>query len=199
MNLWISALYTSITCGSLVTIEILKRRHNISAEYTRRISHCIIGTMGILGYLLGPLWLYAIVTGALTIVLIILRQKNTLTSVTKVKRKSYGDIFLPLGLLATIPLTINHPANYVASILIMTFADSLCGIMSDLRKKQQHTISGSLVFTLTTFIILAIFTEIAWHNLLWISILIATIEYFSKVGSDNLTIPIATSIILLIF
>jgi len=199
MNLWLSAGLTIITCGSLIAIEVLKRRFKISAEYTRRIAHIIIGTMGILGYLLGPIWLYAVVVGVLLIALMVFRRGNTLSSVTGVKRKSYGDILLPIGLLAAIPLTIHNPIYYIASISVMVYADSLCGIMSDISKKPAHTLAGSLVFMLATFIIFTIFTEIEWTHILWISLLLTVVEYYSKKGSDNLTLPVAAGLILLLF
>lgn len=199
MNLWISATYTILTCGALVAVEILKRKTKISAEYTRRIAHVLIGVMGILGYLLGPVWLYATVIGCLTLVLLIFRRGDTLSSITGVARKSYGDIFLPLGLLAAIPFTLNSPTYYVVSILITTFADSLCGLISDLQKKSAHTVTGSLVFFLMTFIIIAVFTEISWIHIVWGAALLTIIERISKKGSDNLTIPVAASLIFLLF
>ncbi len=199
MNPIMSTIYTTITIGSLILIELLKRKFKISPEYTRRAAHIIIGTMGVLGYILGPVWLYALVIAILALALIILRHKNALSSITGVKRKSYGDIFLPLGLLIAIPLAHDNPTIYIASILITTYADSLCGIISDLQKKSAHTPTGSLVFALATFIILAIFTPIAWHHLLWISITLTIVEYISKKGSDNLTIPAVAGLLLLLF
>jgi len=199
MNLWLSAALTTATCGSLVIIEVMKRRFNISAEYTRRAAHIVIGTMGILGYLLGPVWLYAVVVGALFIVLLALRKGSILSSITGVKRKSFGDILLPVGLLAAIPLTLHNPIYYIVSISVMVYADSLCGIMSDVREKPAHTLTGSLVFMLATFIIVAVFTEIGWLHILWISLTLTVVELCSKRGSDNLTLPIAAGLILLLF
>lgn len=199
MNLLMSATYTIITCGSLAGIEVLKRKFKINPEYTRRAVHIIIGTMGILGYLLGPIWLYALVIGALTVILIILRAKGTLSSVTGVKRHSYGDVFLPLGLLAAIPLCAHNPSYYVVCIMITAYADSLCGIISDLQRKPKHTMAGSLVFFLVTFIIIALFTKIEWCQAAGLSLVLAVVENVSKKGSDNLTIPVAAGLLLLLF
>jgi dolichol kinase len=199
MNLWASAGYVGLTVVAIGAVELLKRRFKISAEWTRRVMHVVIGTIAVGAYILGPVWLYAVVIGAMVMGMVAVRRWGWLSAVVDVRRKSLGDIFLPVGLLVTIPFAGGDVENYVASVLIMTYADSLAGVMSDLERKRKHTVVGSLVFFMVAMVIVWMVGGTKWWGAVAVAGVGTAVEAVSGYGSDNLTVPVAVAVVLSLF
>lgn len=200
MSIALSALLISATfLGILFVVEYCKRRFKLSSEITRRIAHLSAGILALLAYMLLPVWLYVIAISAIGYVIAFSQYKNVLTSVHAVRRHTYGELFLPIGLLAALLASGFDQTIYIPSVLILTFADCFGGLVSDLFKKQRKMLRGSLVFALTTVVIFLITTHLAWYDMLLVSAALTAIERYSPFGSDNLTVPLACALLLSLF
>jgi dolichol kinase len=193
-------LALGLSVGYLVVvlaIEILKRKRKVSSEITRRLIHIFSGLYTVLDYFLLPAaWFIALITLSL-IVMAISQRYGWFSSIHDVKRRTYGEIFLPIGTLLTYAISQGRPEIFIPSIFIMTFADSFAGLTSDLLKKERKVFQGSIVFFVVAFLLLVENTALSLGHI-WLAALVVTlVERFSPLGTDNATVPVATALLLL--
>lgn len=195
----LSAFYISGVIG----LEIASRRFRYSPEITRRIVHIFSGLVTLLDYWLLPgVWFIILISTSL--VGIAASQKfGWLTSVHSVRRRTFGEVFLPIGTLTTYWVSLsNHGESnwqyFVPALLIMTFADAASGITSDILKLHRKSWRGSLVFALVSSAILLSFGTEPLEAFA-VATALTAVERFSKLGSDNLTVPLAVSLLLRFF
>ena len=134
-----------------------------------------------------------ILTGVVFIV--VSYRYGLFTSVHNVHRKTHGEIYLAVGQLASWALSLPKPSMFVPSLLVVTFADSFAGLVSDLFAKPRKMWRGTLVFFATATTVLLLCGLPAWQALL-VAVVTAAVERVSKRGSDNLTVPIAATLLL---
>jgi dolichol kinase len=193
-------LALGLSVGYLVVvlaIEILKRKRKVSSEITRRLIHIFSGLYTVLDYFLLPAaWFISLITLSL-IVMAISQRYGWFSSIHDVKRRTYGEIFLPIGTLLTYAISQGRPEIFIPSIFIMTFADSFAGLTSDLLKKERKVFQGSIVFFVVAFLLLVENTALSLGHI-WLAALVVTlVERFSPLGTDNATVPVATALLLL--
>ena len=193
-------LALGLSVGYLVVvlaIELLKRKRKVSSEITRRLIHIFSGIYTVLDYFLLPAaWFIALITLSL-IVMAISQRYGWFSSIHDVKRRTYGEIFLPIGTLLTYAISQGRPEIFIPSIFIMTFADSFAGLTSDLLKKERKVFQGSIVFFVVAFLLLVENTHLPTGHI-WLAALVVTlVERFSPLGTDNATVPVATALLLL--
>ena len=193
-------LALGLSVGYLVVvlaIELLKRKRKVSSEITRRLIHIFSGIYTVLDYFLLPAaWFIALITLSL-IVMAISQRYGWFSSIHDVKRRTYGEIFLPIGTLLTYAISQGRPEIFIPSIFIMTFADSFAGLTSDLLKKERKVFQGSIVFFVVAFLLLVENTALSLGHI-WLAALVVTlVERFSPLGTDNATVPVATTLLLL--
>jgi len=117
------------------------------------------------------------------------------SSIHNVKRKTYGEIFLPLGILIAYLLANGSMTNYLASVLILAISDPLAGIIGDISNKKLTY--GSVVFFVSTLsVLLVIFKFEQFVFVVSIALIVTLVERISSYGTDNLTIPLASSLLL---
>jgi dolichol kinase len=121
-----------------------------------------------------------------------------LTSVHKVRRRTFGEIFLPIGTLATWAICQGDPKIFVPSLLIMTFADSAAGLVSDVLKAERKLWAGSAVFMLVALVLFSTVGQLDVVHALLFGLTVTLVERFSPVGSDNTTVPVASALLLLL-
>jgi phytol kinase len=126
-----------------------------------------------------------------------------LKSIHKVERKTWGEIYFPLGIAimawAFLPA---HVRSYEMTVLIYGISDVLANLIGTYYGKHFYSVfsckkslEGSIAFFISIFIILLVFrTSLPMAAL--ISLVTTLVEGLSPFGSDNLTIPIALSALL---
>jgi len=185
--------------GGLVVLEIVRRTLKLSAERTRRVAHIYSGLCTILYFQLlpGPWFISLVVVSFLGSV--ISQRFGLLTAIHDVSRKTYGEVFLPIGNFTTYFISQGDPTVFISSILVLTFADSFAGLISDLAKAKKQTVAASLVFFISAAVILTITSGLnLWLSLLT-ALIVTLIERYSPLGSDNFTIPVSTALLILLF
>ncbi len=181
----------------MATVELLKRKFNLSAEITRRVIHIGSGFSALLDYLLVPGWPMVFLISSSIVIIVLSYRKKFFSSVHNVKRPTFGEIYLPLGVLGAYFISLLEPAAFIPALLITTLADSFAGLVSDFFKQPRKMWRGSLVFFLVTTAILFA-TPLSWPLVLLVAIALTLIERYSPLGSDNLTVPAAAALLLVL-
>lgn len=202
-TLLLASVLSTLFIAGVVSIEFLRRKYSYSPEITRRVVHIFSGLCTILDYLLLPSTWFLILISTSLVGIALSQKLGWLTSVHNVKRKTFGEVFLPIGSLSTyaisaIPTGLSNPSYFLPALLIMTFADAAAGITSDLLKLARKSWRGSAVFFLiSTLILLAFGTNLPIAFAIAASL--TGVERISKLGSDNFTIPVMAAALLRLF
>ncbi len=182
----------------LALLELSRRKFGVSAEITRRIAHIGTGLCTLLNFSLLPSpWFLSLVVVAL-IGGLISQRFGILTAIHAVTRKTYGEVFLPLGTLISFVICSGNKEIFVPSILVLTFADSFAGLVSNFYKQPRKMFRGSLVFFAVSLVVLLSTSSADIWLALLISAALTLVERVSPLGSDNLTVPAAAALFLLL-
>jgi len=194
---FISIILIILPILTIVVIEYVGRKYNIASEITRKLVHATLGLAAVLGFMEGPIWLYALTVAILAFFIAISFFKKLLSSIHNVNRHTYGELFLPIGILAPLLLVSETPNIYIASILVMAFADSSAGMFGFFLGKKNKSILGSLVFFAVAILVIFLNTNSPIYLVIAVALGSTVVERFSPYGSDNLTVPLATTSLML--
>ena len=191
----------------VVTAEALSRLFPDDPELTRKVVHIGSGNVILLAWwfdisrtvIVGA----AIIAAAIAITSYLI---PILPSIESVGRKSFGTLFyaISMGILAAC-FWLDTPQYAVIGILVMAWGDGMAAIIGQRFGKHEYQIGdinksweGSLAmagaaFIVTAAVLLAVEGN-SWQT--WtiavVVALVATVsEAFSKLGIDNLTVPLA--------
>jgi len=196
MNNFLAGLIFSVLfLFVLLLLEYITRRNNFNKELTRRIAHALSSLFGAtMGLVLEPK-VFIIFAFAFLIIISLSYGIKFFSSIHNVKRKTYGELFLPLGILIAYAIANGSTSSYLASVMILAISDPLAGIVGDITKRKHSY--GSVVFFLSAFsVLLIIFKFEEFFLLIVIALVITIVERFSSYGTDNLTIPLASALLL---
>lgn len=186
--------YSLIFVAIFAIAEIVIRRTKISPDISRRFIHVISGLFSLVIWNTFSPFIFYVCGGTLLILITLSHYKQLLKSVHSVRRKTYGAQCLPIGILATYALAADTPEIFVPSILIMTFADALAGIIGDMRGKQRPSKLGSIAFFVASLIVLIPYANL--FTALAVGFSATIVEKISPYGTDNMTIPITVALLL---
>jgi|SRR3989344_7239485 len=192
-------------------IEILQRWKKIKHELTRKLTHVF---SGIIIFFL-PNFLTAkeivLLAAVFAIFLGISKYFGLLSSIHKIDRKTLGEVYFPLGIgISAFFFLPSHVLAFQFGILVLTFADSLAGIIGETFGKHKiaflankKSLEGTSAFFITTFLIICFFGFLRPPFLvlpaLTATILLTLVEMLLFAGLDNLFLPIlATYIFIMI-
>jgi len=203
----IVAVYLAIV---IITAETLNRVITSDSELTRKVVH--IGTGNVILFAWGlniPAWVGIGASVIASIVALISYFIPILPSINSVKRPSLGTFFyaITIGVLITWFWPIHHPEYAALGILIMAWGDGMAAIIGQRWGKHSYTIGnikksweGSLSMAFFSFLVSFIIILTVQKNLgqallisLAVAMLATTLEAFSKLGIDNLTVPIGSA------
>ena len=181
----------------VLLIELARRKLGVSTDITRRVIHIFSGLCTILDFVLLPTaWFLSLITISL-VVIIFSQRLGWFTSIHSVTRRTYGEVFLPLGTLLAFFISQGNSVIFITSVLVTTFADSFAGITSEILKKPSKVIQGSIVFFLVSVLVLALYSSLDFGHALLAAFVVTLVERYSPLGSDNATVPVATALLLL--
>ncbi len=197
-------IFLIISTSLLLIVEIIKRKLSLSSSITRKISH--IGAASIAAA--SPLFLdkYLIIFACLgfAVAMFLSRKIWLFSSIHSVKRKTFGEVFLPLGEGISAAIFLPQAVGaFQYGVLVMGLSDALAGFVGE--KYGRHKINifhskksleGSLTFFFTTIVLTFIFMPSFGFHLILIPLALATIELVSGYGIDNLAIPILAALLL---
>ena len=192
-------LFIVLILSFIILIEIVSRKYSIPSSVSRKLSH--IGAA--LTASVMPIFLSRneiIIVGIFfTILLFSTRRTNIFSSIHSVQRRTFGEIFLPLGIIFSAILFL--PENIMAfqfGILIMGISDAIASLIGERFGKhiirifgQKKTIEGSVAFLISSIIIAFFFVDGLDYRVLVISFILTVVELLLIAGLDNLILPIA--------
>jgi phytol kinase len=201
-----------IYLGMLVALaEFLSRLLPDDPELTRKVVHIGSGNVILLAW-----WLdisTQVIVGAATIasaIAIISYLIPILPSIESVGRQSFGTLFYAISIgVLTACFWQNSPQYTVIGILVMAWGDGLAAIIGQRFGQHLYQIGaitksweGSLAMSIASFVVTAlVLLSVEGNNwqILLVSGLVAlistTLEAFSKLGIDNLTVPLSSGFI----
>jgi phytol kinase len=206
--------FVLITVAVLFIIERTYRRYKFSAEISRKIAHVLTGLNSLIFIpLIDDALIIALISITAFIFLLVTKTGSALNSIHKVPRKSFGSVIFPLPfLICFLFANLENNAIYLyLPLLTFILADPAAAsvglripMISYTIWKQTKTISGSMAFFITTFLLSLIlinhFLGPVISMLLVLSFMMALlstlIEAVSPAGSDNLSVPIVQLILL---
>lgn len=213
------ALLCLLVFGILVlTGEYLRRKKYISGELARKFAHTTTGTWAALWPLFLDLRSIAVLALGMTVIAVIFRFVFPLRSIYSVQRISIGEILIGLGIAVAAWLALSGSV-YTAAVLVISWGDSMAAIVGTRYGKRngfkvlgaKKSVLGSLAF----FAVVAgvVFGFFMYEKSLLVdlnsveilknicySVILATVltvvEIFGVYGSDNLSLPIMTVVLL---
>ncbi len=188
-------------------------------EASRKYMHIMLSNWWIIAMIFFDNIFYACLMPALFVVINYLSYKKNIIKVMErdsedENKESLGTVYYAISLLILVILTfgpINNPLIGLCGIAVMGYGDGLAAVIGQSIKspeyrvgKNKKTIAGSLAMFLVTLIILLGFftyngTSYVIIKSLLIAILMTIIEAVSIKGTDNITVPLTTSLLVLLF
>lgn len=193
----------------VVLAEVLWRSKQLRSEYSRKFIHIMVGTFAAFwGFFLDDGQILAL-AAAMFVIVLTSRLFSIFQSIHTVSRKTWGELFFPVGI-ATTALMTESPWVFMAALLHVSIADGLAALIGSryVRKhgykvfKQQKTIVGTLTFfnasVFITLLTVLLAPELQGNLLviLLVPLMATIIENVGHYGADDLLVPIAVAALL---
>ncbi|PSF35570.1 phosphatidate cytidylyltransferase [Aphanothece hegewaldii CCALA 016] len=206
-SLSLVALYLGLI---ILVAERLKRYYSSNSELTRKVVHIGTGNVILLAWWLKiPAWIGIGAAIIAAIIALISYFVPILPSINSVGRKSLGTFFyaLSIGVLVGWFWPIEQYQYAAIGILVMAFGDGFAAIIGQRFGQHPYTVlgsqkswEGSLTMVGISFIVTGLILASVYGNLgiIWliaaiVSLNATTLESFSTLGLDNLTVPIGSA------
>lgn len=144
---------------------------------------------------------------AFAALLVVGRFTSYLSVVKETKRHTYGDVFLPLGIvLAALALLPDHQVAFQYGVAIMGISDALAGFIGERWGKVKvrllgntKSIEGSAAFFLSSLAITYLFHRDISVGFFALPLLLSVVEFGLVFGLDNLILPVLAGHLFLLF
>ena len=185
-------------------------------EASRKFIHIMLGNWWIIAMIFFDNVWFASFVPATFVVINYLSYKKDLIKVMERdegKKEGLGTVYYAISLLILAIVTfgiINKPVVGLAAIFTMAYGDGLAAIIGRRVKSPKYkvfdtekSIAGSVTMFLVSFIIVAIYL-LYIRNPLWLilafadALVLTLIEALSIKGTDNITVPIASLLMLML-
>ncbi|NEP17334.1 MAG: phosphatidate cytidylyltransferase [Leptolyngbya sp. SIO4C1] len=202
----------AVWLGTVGGLSEAARRLGYEAELTRKIVHIGAGHVILLAWWLAiPAWMGIAASVFFAGVALLSYQLPILPGINSVGRKSLGTFFyaVSIGLVMGWFWPLQQPYYGVIGILVMCWGDGLAALVGQRWGRHPYQLlgekkswEGSLAMLLTSaVVILAVLASIqglSWQTggvALTAAIAATGLEAFSKLGVDNLSVPVGTAAI----
>jgi len=183
--------------ASFVVLERLVRTRNVPTEITRRVAHVLACLFALLVHAVLPFWLFIVCSVVFAALMWLSRHFHVFTSIHKVRRRSLGDVYLPLGIGVAALLGGSDAAVFVAAVLILGLADVAAGLVGDYLRSSRKTWWGSGAFLGVSVIVLAL-CGFGLVPVIVVALLATATERYSPLGTDNISIPLIVAALLVV-
>lgn len=209
--LWVSLSLVGLYLGTILALaEGLNRWKGTDAELTRKIVHIGTGNVILMAWWLDiPAWVTVGAAAIASLVALTSYFIPLLPSIDSVGRKSWGTFFyaVSIGVLVAWFWPLQQPQHAATGILVMAWGDGLAGSIGRQWGRHRYAVlgmakswEGSLTMAGVSFLVTSLILVAMGHDF-WqtglISLAVAgvatSLEAFSKLGIDNLTVPLASA------
>lgn len=201
MNSWL-LVSSAVGLLAIAFVEFLRINKMVSNETSRKTLHIAHGLVVVAWVFVATLS-FIVMAEILFLALVLLaRYMGFMQPMRDVDRKSWGEIYFALGVIAA-ALLAPTTEIFIAAILHLALADALASLVGRRFKRgvyfifgHRKTVAGTTVFFITScmiiFGLMRYGTDVyAPAMLLLIPVISALAENFSPYGSDNLTVTLA--------
>jgi len=210
-DVWLHVGLIGLGLGAIVLLaETLHRRFSTSSELARKIVHIGTGNVILVAWWLEiPAWVGLSASIIASIIALLSYYIPILPGINSVGRKSFGTFFYAVSMGVLIgwfwPL---QQFQYAAiGILVMTWGDGLAGLIGQtfgkhpyevwgMKKSWEGSVTMALVsYGVSSLILLGVQGNIwqTWLVPVAIALVATGLEAFSKLGIDNLTVPLGSA------
>jgi phytol kinase len=194
--------------------EFVYKRYQVNVEYTRKLVHIGCGSIAMLLAIVQVHFVTIISLGIVfTILVWYMMKKKLLESVHAVKRKTYGSILFPSGVIACViaGLKTDYGITFFIPLATMIYSDTIAAIVGVNYPLRQYkvlgyikSVGGSVAFLVSAVIIflsvIALLPSALNIHIVSAAIAFAflttVVEAISVKGWDDLTIPLASILFL---
>lgn len=195
MNL---VIFLVISTVFLFMVEIVKRKFLLPTHITRRVSHIGAALIACVSPFYISKDFIVVVCFSFAIVMFFSRKLALFSSIHEVKRKTWGEVFLPLGEAISAIIFLPHATvAFQYGVLVMGFSDSFAGFVGEKYGKHQiklfnnkKSLEGTLAFFLTTIFLTYLFAPNYGSHLILIPLVLTLVELLLGYGIDNLVISV---------
>lgn len=187
-----------ISSSLILGMEILKRKFSLSVALTRRVIHISTAVVAATAPLFVTKQQLIFVCILFAGVLFAGRKHRLFSAIQSVERHTFGEIFLPLGIVATAFFFL--PRDMLAfqfGVFIMGISDAIGGLVGERFGKRifmifgnKKSLEGSLAFFGCSLILTYLFYPIFGYKLFLIPLILTITEFSFIYGLDNLVLPI---------
>jgi phytol kinase len=194
--------------AAMITYQLTPR----GSEFVRKVVHIGAGQIILLAWWMQiPAWVGIGAAIALSLVSVLSYWLPLLPSINNIGRKSWGTCFyaMSIGILVAWFWPLGLPQYAVLGVLVMTWGDGLAGLIGRQYGRHRYVLWGSqkswegtaVMAIVSAIVSLLVLLPTHGHN--WqswatagtIGLVAAGLESFSKLGVDNLTVPIGSAAI----
>lgn len=212
-DIWGLVLSYVFVFGIIGLGEIARKLLGLKEEFTRKFIHIGVGHWIFLAIAFFGSWKWAIIPPATFILLNYLSYRATLFKSMEIGEKSnLGTIYYPVSLLVLVAVFFSLDSRYIAAVGIMAMAwgDGMAAIIGlhfgrlsffvgDRKKSLEGSCAMFSFSFISIFVALLLLSPYSGFTLilktLVTSLLATFLELVSIRGTDNLSVPILTSMI----
>ncbi len=203
--------------GLFIISEVLYHRFKVKVELTRKFVHVGTGLLSLLfPFFLNNIWSVFFLCGSFFVILIGTLKYNLLQSVNAIRRESVGSLAFPVAVSLSFSAYLYSGQQYLfyyIPILILAFCDPIAALSGKNFPYGKYTIGaakktavGSAMFFISAILVyfcIALFLRIEIDNYfiikgLCVAIATTIAEAVSGKGYDNITIPLAALLVLIV-
>lgn len=212
IGIFISLLFVGII---IVSAKIFEK---FGKEATRKYIHIMLSNWWIIAMIFFDNMWYAATVPAIFVVVNYISYKTNLIKIMEredgEQKESLGTVYYAISLLILALITfgpINNPLIGLCGIFVMGYGDGLAAVIGKAIKSKEYsirnskkTIAGSATMFIVTLIIMTGFFYYV-NTSLWllksivVAIIMTAVEAACPKGTDNLSVPLATSLLALLF
>lgn len=195
----------------IVLLAIGVNQSKADAEIVRKIVHIGTGNVILLAWWLQmPAWLGIGASILFSIVTLLSYRFPILPGIDSVGRKSLGTFFYAVSIGVLIAIFWQESPQYAAiGILVMTWGDGLAALIGQrwgthrykiggIQKSWEGSLTMGIVsFAVSSLILMAVQGNSwqTWIVAIAIALVATALEAFSRLGIDNLTVPLGSAIV----
>jgi phytol kinase len=210
-SLWFSLGLVAFYLGIVIVLaERINRLTAANGEVTRKIVHIGAGHVILLAWWLNvPAWIGIGASCIACAIALVSYFIPILPSINSVGRQSLGTFFygVSIGVLVGWFWHVERPEYAAIGILVMAWGDGMAGIIGQNFGRHAYNLFGSVKswegsltmmaasFLVTNSILLAVDGNCwqTWLISLAVAVIATVLEAFSRLGVDNLTVPIGSA------
>jgi len=214
LGILVSYLYIGIV---IISAKIFDKK---GIEFSRKFIHIMLGNWWFIAmYFFTNVWFAMFVPATFVMINYISYKKNLIKVMEREKQDGIGTVYYAIALLILIVVSFGiykEPLLGLIPNLVMSYGDGLAAVLGKTIKSKKFKLNGSKksyagsfsMFMITTLLIGVYLAtkhnEIFWQTTHWpiitlmMAYCITAIEAMSGKGSDNITVPISSLMLLIL-